>query len=632
MYAPKLSANSSFLTPAVFADRNEAARALLESQIRLMTYLAEGGDLSDIIRITDELRLAIAKFQATPEAEIQNDTKSDLVNNINTAVNYLETLEKIRSNEALIVEWLAVSDRVELDHTDRRIERDLGLLIDQRFDILVINDSEYPLAEQRLKSRNYQRLILLSKVEAALDKVRDNSDELMTAILAVTSGDTIAPNQVAFVGFSDDKFKQKVVQAISDRIQERFMTRATVGRFLKRWFLQLISNIPQLVESGIARQGIEGVGKNSSALVVGSGPSLDEVSDYIKNLAEKPIIICALSATKALFRAGITPDFVVVLDPQQPVSHLDGIDTSLVGAFYVEFSMNPELIKAIKTRIIPFGAGKDVHSLTHRLGIPGLPFFQTGGSVIHPAVDLAVRLGCKDIGFVGMDLGFVNDRIYASNTVDGHLFQMTADGKQYTKAQINEIGEAGPTVMAEGNDGTFLHTSIPLNQYRLWLEDAIKLYQENDTSIKFSNFSLRGAKIVGADYELISEHDFSVDPMLNLRDVVSSAPKAIEWARIPEIIKRLNVAIKNIEKVKKSCSKALKDSSNVKLVAQVSKDVSRCDELTMILAADLIEVQEMILRASINHGQKLYELLQKTAVACDEVLSAYKTLLIGLRQ
>ena len=49
-------------------------------------------------------------------------------------------------------------------------------------------------------------------------------------------------------------------------------------------------------------------------IVVGSGPSLDENIDYIKQLQDTHIVVAAASSSYALLEQGIEPDFLILLE------------------------------------------------------------------------------------------------------------------------------------------------------------------------------------------------------------------------------------------------------------------------------------------------------------------------------
>jgi len=618
--------NTKELSSTVYGDRLRAANDVLQAQINLMTGVSQAWTQDSLVTLTDELRLCIAKLNATPDRDYKSSDKESMLEDIQDAIQYLEINQKILTNSALINEWIATDPRDGLRDEDRAIEKHIGLNTDPRFDIVVVNDEINTDIADRLRSRGYARVILGSVVKEAIEDSDQESDRLKKILGELPFANTMFPQEAWFVGYTDREMTQGMGAAISERIQNQFLTRATVGRFLRRWFLQLIANLPIIFERGVARRGIEGVCAGKAALVVGSGPSLDSTIAYIKEMNKPPVIICALSALKALYRNKIVPDFVVILDPQQPVSHLEGIDTSLIKAFYVEYSMNPELMQAINTKIIPYGAGSDVHNLLSHWGITSMPFFQTGGSVIHAAFDLAIKLGCTDIGFVGMDLGFVDNRIYAANTVDGHNFTISDDQRSYSKAQLNEFGENGIVVVVKANNGSSIKTSVPLNQYRMWLEDAIKRACEANPLIKITNFSENGAAITGAPFQSMKSWQFHSSNLSSFFQILENTPAALDESTRNLLKERIQQGIENLELVRNACREAIDNDFSYEYVGEMARCTGGSDELTMFLAQDLLEVEDLLNRGKIDYKVKLNDLVTKTQQACDEILKAYGVL------
>jgi Protein of unknown function DUF115 len=610
----------------VYGDRVRAANDVVQAQINLMTAVALLKSQDELVTLTDELRLCIAKLNATPDRDYKSGNKDSMLQDIQDAMLYVEATQKIQANNALITEWIKTDPRSGLSDDDRIIEKSIALDTDPRFDIVVVNDDENPTITDRLRSRGYARVIPGSVARAALNIDNKDEDALKKILCELPFANTMFPQEARFVGYKDREQTQQLGTAISERIQNQFLTRATVGRYLRRWFLQLIENFPVIFERGISRSGIEAICAGHGALVVGSGPSLDVSIEHIKKMVRRPIVICALSALKALYRNHIIPDFVVVLDPQQPVSHLDGVDTSLIKAFYVEYSMNPALMQAIKTQIIPYGAGSDVHDLLSKWEITSMPFFLTGGSVIHPAFDLAIKLGCTEIGFVGMDLGFVDNRIYASDTVDGHKFKISDDQRSYSKAQVNEYGENGIVVAVRANNGGMVKTSVPLNQYRMWLENAIKHARQVNEAIQITNFSANGATIAGAPYLPMSSYEFRAIESTSLEQSFLSAPAALDANSQATLQSRITLGRENLELVRHACQQALANNLQPEYVSTMAKHTGDSEELTMFLAEDLLELEDLLSRGNIDHKAKLVDLVKKTEQACDEILKAYGVL------
>lgn len=79
---------------------------------------------------------------------------------------------------------------------------------------------------------------------------------------------------------------------------------------------QVFQNFPNYLNDRVPNEW-QSLGNRSLAVVVGAGPSLDETLPLLEASFPKPIIIATDSSLKALCDQGITPHFVVNLDPEK---------------------------------------------------------------------------------------------------------------------------------------------------------------------------------------------------------------------------------------------------------------------------------------------------------------------------
>lgn len=112
----------------------------------------------------------------------------------------------------------------------------------------------------------------------------------------------------------------------------------------------------------------------------------------------------------------------------------------------------------------------------------------TGGSVAHNAFSLAQVLGFKTIVFVGQDLAYPNDKEHAEAA---YKDQFKNDIKNINKTYFEVEDIYGGKVKTESN----------MNQYRMWLEQAVLFYQD----IHFIDATEGGAKKKGMEILTLRE-------------------------------------------------------------------------------------------------------------------------------
>jgi len=216
-----------------------------------------------------------------------------------------------------------------------------------------------------------------------------------------------------------------------------------------------------------------------TAHIIGSGPSLEHHIERLRgqvNGPQAPWVIAVDTAFAALQKAGIPVNCVVSIEKKiharwLPTEHSEG-----VALVYSPVVPNDVLLAWKGPRYASF-----TQTALHR----SAPHFDAkaclfcGGSVVHTATDLAVRMGFTDICFWGVDLSYPNGKTHAywpSGELGGHPTR------------------SGHWVM--NGRGQQVHSSPSFANYLVELEDQIARHPE----IRFFNSSQHGAAIAGTQY------------------------------------------------------------------------------------------------------------------------------------
>lgn len=212
--------------------------------------------------------------------------------------------------------------------------------------------------------------------------------------------------------------------------------------------------------------------RDGNALLLGAGPSLAKNKEYIASFYEQQAgpIIAVDAATKFLHENRIVPDFVVCIDHEYPEDKLffcDNPDVKLV----VSPQIRPEIIKAWKGDYFLFMSPTGL--LEEYIG-PEHVQLMSGGSVIHPAAELAVKLGAKNIQMSGVDFSFPGGKTH-SGWKNGDLYAV----------------DLSATKEVEDVNGQLVPTTPNMLGYKVELERFISRNPE----VTFCNLSPIGAKI-----------------------------------------------------------------------------------------------------------------------------------------
>ncbi|MDO6679638.1 motility associated factor glycosyltransferase family protein [Shewanella sp. 4_MG-2023] len=222
--------------------------------------------------------------------------------------------------------------------------------------------------------------------------------------------------------------------------------------------------------------------KAKKVFVIGAGPTLEDSYDFLKKQQalkhNKPLLIAVDTAYMALAHNGVIPDIVVSMDALISMGHFpEHIDkkTILVS------------LPTVTTDLLANWPGPQYMAYSQ------LPLFDdlcqqhnkmrlyTNGSVIHPAVDLAVKLGAKKITLFGADFCYPDNKTHA-HWEDGALGPSAKTEKKHWV--INGFGE---------RVGTDLN-------FRGYLR-SLEYYIHQTPNVRYFQASLKGAKISGSQFK-----------------------------------------------------------------------------------------------------------------------------------
>lgn len=190
-------------------------------------------------------------------------------------------------------------------------------------------------------------------------------------------------------------------------------------------------------------------------LVLASGPSLQNNTEWIKKNQDKFLIIGVLSACRHLFHHDIKPDIIVHIDPQEVSLHLiEDIDIAKFKNSAIIFgsSVHEKVIEKFKDIPITFIEEATSFKVDHG--------FYTLPSIGEYATMLPIILGAKEVYLLGIDLALDPDSM--KDHIDLHVAS-----KQIKKEDKKEsVSFQGSLCYVKGN---FLDTVPSKPNFRLSL-------------------------------------------------------------------------------------------------------------------------------------------------------------------
>lgn len=170
----------------------------------------------------------------------------------------------------------------------------------------------------------------------------------------------------------------------------------------------------------------------AKAYVIGAGPSLEQHYAFLKNsrelpLEERPLMIAVDTAFKALMNENIIPDIVISIESNITRMHFPDEIPKSVKLVYFPRVPNDVLLSWPGERFNAYSKSLMYDELDSHT--PKLRLF-TNGSVIHPAIDLAIYLQTKELTLFGCDFSYPNNKTHAF-WEDGALGPKVADAKHW---------------------------------------------------------------------------------------------------------------------------------------------------------------------------------------------------------
>lgn len=202
-------------------------------------------------------------------------------------------------------------------------------------------------------------------------------------------------------------------------------------------------------------------GKN--AIIVAAGPSLDKNVELLKTKLDNTVVVAVGTVFRKLIEIGIVPDCVVVLDAQphlyKQVEGLEKQDVPLLcGA--TACKKIAEQYQGKKYLVCQKGYPK----AEEYANANGYRTYETGGSVSTIALDICIKLGCKSIAFIGLDLAFTGGYSHALATADKHA-----------------TSEQEENVLVKSFNGGQVAASRLFVMYREWIERRVRRLEGEPT-------------------------------------------------------------------------------------------------------------------------------------------------------
>lgn len=205
--------------------------------------------------------------------------------------------------------------------------------------------------------------------------------------------------------FEDLKYKIAYDTTMKNALVEEYLHYGAA--FFRNFYPNMLN-----LEGAYFGNALFGKFKGVPAIICGAGPSLDLVN--LSKYKEKALIFAGGSSLNALAKRKLLPHFGAGIDPNSTQAlRLD--QTGANVPFFYRTRMNAEAVSKIKGQKLYISGvgGYDVAEFYEKkLGLEA-EFLDEGHNVVNFCTEIALRMGCNPIIYVGIDLAFTGMKAYA---------------------------------------------------------------------------------------------------------------------------------------------------------------------------------------------------------------------------
>lgn len=380
---------------------------------------------------------------------------------------------------------------------------------DSAVDLVVVTGDESLVAAERLHARGLRRVLALTTDPRPDLPFHTASDAggLYTALAAMSEP---PPTRIVYSergAKTEGLLSTAEVKAIVDQsVSLSHTARMTQEQFGSLWARQAIENMPALARS-VSIDALRSLARGRPVIVVCPGPSLAKNVHELAAWKDRALLVVVSHALHPVVRAGITPDVVIAVDPQDLSHHFAGLALQSIPVVALELGVHPALFALAPNHVVPFVSSSVSEDwMADAIGTP-IPRLPAGGSVTHAAASLGLHLEASTLIFVGMDLAYPGGRLYVETSIDGDARIERTEGRDAhvvgwgrgtSDAALGGSDQSRLPGMMEvrGWDGAPVPTSYQFHLFRVWLE---RLRAEHP-STRFVNATEGGSYVDGFEH------------------------------------------------------------------------------------------------------------------------------------
>ena len=381
-------------------------------------------------RQVDQLRQLRALIELSPSVQVGSQDNGHPTAQVLTRIQC--AIERLSIADGVIGDWIRKSLQriVEGEITDALdiwnglLDQALSASWDFDTDLFVVYGNFDAQVLTALKERGQRRVLFV------IEEAKETSDHLSGDVsLACTDQQVLSslknlqrpyPKRVSYLDIRQGDVSSEHGRERDTLIQKSLINlwsnQNTIAHFSRVWLEQGIGNIP-LVSTYHNLSELDGLFSGRPAILIAPGPSLEKNIDQIRALKGRAVLIAPLQTLRRLYRAGVQPDFLVVLDAADqttsPLDFFSGVPDHFLPPLIAAVNCHPNVMKKFR-RVYVYSSGipldKWVESCVEQSLVP-----LVAASVALNCLLLALRWKCNPIVLTGQDLALLDGKQYAGD-------------------------------------------------------------------------------------------------------------------------------------------------------------------------------------------------------------------------
>lgn len=299
------------------------------------------------------------------------------------------------------------------------------------------------------------------------------------------------------------------------------------SHFGKIWCNNILHNLKLLSGRKFDSKKINSLETSKTAYVIGAGPSIDQtIKSLIKD--SNKIVISTDTGFQILQKYNIKPDIVVSLDGQNiSYNHFVNSKSYTDTLYFFDLAGDFSASKNVPyENLFFFVSGHPFSNYINNYLHNSLPSLYSGaGTVTISALDLAVKLGFKNIKVLGADFSYLDGKSYAKGSYLDILYNYKTSKISSNEFLYDKLIFRTP--LTKIHDKVF--TTSVLNSYKESFEEYLNY---NNLVYKYRNY-IYEIKNSREEKELFRFEDFDYEKIMTF--LKKSSPEDLEVPLLPLI-------------------------------------------------------------------------------------------------